>query len=68
FTNMLSVGTAPILQPLVGFILACFKHYTRHPNSIHYQVYYYQWALGVLMVCLIAAAVLGHWMPLRKLR
>ncbi|WP_264770022.1 MFS transporter [Coxiella burnetii] len=65
FTNALSVGTAPLLQPLVGLIL----HLTaRHSTDTeYYTIHDYQMALIVLPLLILAAGILAMWMPNRKL-
>ncbi len=57
FVNMLNVGGAPILQPLVGFLLAIANH--RHGN---YTAHHYQLALSILPVALLVAAWLGRYL------
>jgi len=59
FINMLSVGSAPLLQPLAGFLLALSSH-----HSSHYTVHQYQIALSILPLGLLAAAFLAKHLPL----
>ncbi len=66
FVNALSVGTAPVLQPLVGYILtraALSHHATSH---LLYTTRDYQWALLVVPVASLVAAVLAYYMPRRR--
>ncbi|MDF1654306.1 MAG: MFS transporter [Coxiellaceae bacterium] len=65
FTNMLSVGSAPIFQPIVGLIITlaamCF------PSHGHgYSVLNYQIGLTIVPLMTIAAAVLARHLPLRS--
>jgi MFS family permease len=58
FTNMLSVGSAPLLQPLAGFLLALSSH-----HGTHYTVHQYQFALSILPLGLLIAAYLARHLP-----
>ncbi len=58
FVNMLSVGSAPLLQPLAGFFLALSSH-----HGTHYTVHQYQIALTILPVGLLIAAWLSRYLP-----
>lgn len=58
FVNMLSVGSAPLLQPLAGFFLAFSS---RHGQ--HYPLHQYQLALTILPVGLLIAAWLARYLP-----
>jgi MFS family permease len=58
FVNMLSVGSAPILQPLAGFFLALSS---RH--GAHYPLHQYQLALSILPIGLLIAAWLARYLP-----
>ncbi|OGT25248.1 MAG: hypothetical protein A3I77_05370 [Gammaproteobacteria bacterium RIFCSPLOWO2_02_FULL_42_14] len=66
FTNMLCVVFAPILQPLVGFLII---HWDDHP-SIHHGVArslpHFQWALSVIPVLLIASAFIAYFLPKKE--
>ena len=65
FLNTLSVGCAPLLQPLVGLIL----HLTVHHHGIgadHYSVANYETALSILPLVVLSAAWLGWYVPGRK--
>ena len=65
FTNALSVGTAPLLQPLVGLILHLTAH---HPVvTTHENIHNYQIALIILPILILTAGILAMWMPNRKL-
>ncbi|RUR17452.1 MFS transporter [Legionella septentrionalis] len=57
FTNTLAVISAPLLQPLVGYLLDTFGHkgaYTLHD---------YHLALAVVPMCLLIATVLAWHLP-----
>jgi MFS family permease len=58
FVNMLSVGSAPLLQPLAGFFLALTS---RH--GAHYPLHQYQLALSILPIGLLIAAWLARYLP-----
>jgi|GEM_PF-6002672 len=58
FTNMLSVGSAPVLQPLAGLLLALSSH-----HSPHYTVHEYQIALTILPLGLLISAILAQYLP-----
>ena len=57
FTNMLCVIFAPILQPLVGFLMTHLDGKTPH---------YFQWAMSVVPLFLLVAAVIGFFLPQRR--
>ncbi len=65
FTNMLSVGTAPILQPLVGLIMHLVA---KHSGSLsdQYTVHDYQMALMVIPALVVVSAILVRWIPNRR--
>lgn len=57
FTNMLCVIFAPILQPLVGFLI------THLHGAVHA---YFQWSMSVVPLFLLFAAVIGFFLPQRR--
>ncbi len=59
FVNMMSVGSAPLLQPLAGFLLVLSSH-----HGTHYTVSEYQIALSILPIGLLIAAFLSRHLPL----
>lgn len=59
FVNMMSVGSAPLLQPLAGFLLVLASH-----HGTHYTVRDYQIALSILPLGLLIAAFLARYLPL----
>ena len=58
FVNMLSVGSAPLLQPVAGFLLALSSH-----HGTHYTVHQYQFALTILPIALLIAVILAQYLP-----
>lgn len=65
FTNMLSVGAAPIFQPIVGMIIS-LSAYLIPMHGHGYSVLHYQIGLTVVPLMTIAAAVLARHLPLRR--
>jgi MFS family permease len=67
FTNALCVGTVPIFQPLIGYLLHVSARW-RHsgPGLEAYDTIDYQWALSVLPVSLMIAAVLAWFIFSKK--
>ncbi len=66
FVNTFSVGTAPILQPLIGLVLVLLaSHNAPGAAVLHYSVSDYQIALSILPVLLLVAAWLGWKLPAR---
>lgn len=57
FTNMFAVISAPIFQPLEGFLLDNFKH------SEQYQLIDYQYSLLLIPALLFIAAFIGLLLP-----
>lgn len=58
FVNMLSVGSAPLLQPVAGLLLALSSH-----HSINYTVHDYQVALSILPLGLLISIFLARHLP-----
>jgi MFS family permease len=58
FTNTLAMLSAPLLQPLVGYLLDIFS---TTPDV--YTLYDYQKALLIVPIALILASVLAHFLP-----
>lgn len=58
FTNTLGMLSAPLLQPLVGYLL---DHFSGH--SGHYSLSDYQSALLIIPVALIVASILSQYLP-----
>lgn len=64
--NALSVGTAPILQPLVGLVLTKMALLHHVVNPVNYLVRDYQWALVLIPLGTLIAAVLAFYIPERR--
>ncbi len=62
FVNMLSVGSAPILQPVSGFLLSLLSHHSMG----HYSVEQFQGALSFLPLALLSASVIAIYIPNRQ--
>lgn len=65
FTNMLSVGTAPIFQPIVGLIMTAVATGFFHHGYVDYSVGDYAWGLTIVPVMTLAAAIIACYVPLR---
>ncbi len=66
FTNMLSMASAPILQPLVGMLISLAAIWA--PVHAHgYSVMSYQVGLTIVPLMTLAASVLARWLPLRRM-
>ena len=67
FTNTMSVGFAPILQPLIGGILHfVYRSHIHGTGLMSYDLHDYQLSLLVLPATLVIAAVLGFLIPERR--
>jgi MFS family permease len=58
FTNTLGMLSAPLLQPLVGYLLDYFSGHTGHYHLADYQA-----ALLIIPVVLIVASILSQYLP-----
>lgn len=58
FTNTLGMLSAPLLQPLIGYLL---DHFSGH--SGHYSLSDYQSALLIIPLALILASILSQYLP-----
>lgn len=58
FTNAICMLTAPLFQPVVGFILDW-----RQPTHGHYTLVDYRYGFSVLILAPLCAALLGWFMP-----
>lgn len=63
FTNMLCVMTAPILQPLVGFLMNYFNEHGVHNNVLHYSLWHFELAISIVPISVAIAAILGLFLP-----
>lgn len=66
FVNTLSVGMAPIFQPLIGLILYLLAAHDHPFDMKHYTVPEFQIALMVIPVCLAIATWLAWFIPSRR--
>ncbi len=62
FVNMVSVGVAPLLLPLLGLLID-LAH--RFHGTVHRTVYDYQMGLLVLPLVLILSGMMTIWMPVK---
>ncbi|MEE3003155.1 MAG: MFS transporter [Pseudomonadota bacterium] len=60
FTNTLAVVTAPMMQPLVGYLLDVIS------GPKHHTVLDFQLALGVIPLCLLVGSILACFLPTAK--
>lgn len=66
-TNMLSVASAPIIQPLIGLILYLLSNHHHHQTNFDaYSIGHFQLALSVIPLFVGLAAIVGFWLPNRK--
>ncbi len=66
FVNTFSVGSSPIFQPLIGFILYLLARHDHPFEMKQYTVPEFQMALLIIPVCLAIAAWLAWFIPSRK--
>lgn len=67
FTNMISVGSAPLFQPLIGLFLYLFSKHTGLMSAQGCSLHHYQLSLSLIPILVIIAAVLGFFIPKRNL-
>lgn len=60
FINMAVVSGGAIFQPLIGILLHIFWHGTLKNNTPFYSASNYHWALTVLPLCYVLAAIVAH--------
>ena len=65
-TNMTSVGSAPILQPLIGLILYVLSDHSHQTSFDAYTVAHFQMALLIIPLLVAVAAIIGFWLPNRR--
>jgi len=58
FTNTLAMLSAPLLQPLVGYLMDLFNH----ENKV-YTLNDYQSALLIIPLALVLASILSQFLP-----
>ena len=66
FVNTLSVGSAPLLQPLVGWFMHMLSKGAQHGGTEVYSLQNYQMALLILPLLVLLAAGLARWMPRKR--
>ncbi|MFW0039675.1 MAG: MFS transporter [Coxiella endosymbiont of Dermacentor silvarum] len=64
FVNALSVGAAPLLQPIIGFVLHLTAHSVTNVRE-YYSIHNYQEALTLIPLLILIAGILTKWMPVR---
>lgn len=62
-TNMLCVIFAPILQPLVGFLISHFDATPAIHHAVARSLIHFQLALVVVPVLLLASSVIAYFLP-----
>jgi MFS family permease len=64
FTNMLAVATAPILQPIIGWVLYLSNRHPATHSRLHtYELHHYHIALSLIPLCLMLAIFLAFKIP-----
>jgi len=66
FTNMLSVMSAPILQPLIGLALYLFSKGAARHEITAYSVPHFQLALTIIPIYVLVAAWIACRLPERQ--
>lgn len=66
FTNMMCVGSAPIMQPLVGLMLYLLSDHVRQTTFDAYSIAHFQLSLLIIPLFILVAGVLSFWLPNRK--
>ena len=67
FVNMLSVASAPIFQPLIGFVLFVLSGEVAFHEITAYSVFHFQIALSIVPLFVLAAALIACRLPERSL-
>jgi MFS family permease len=69
FVNTISVGTAPLLQPLVGYILykMAADHLQEHHLVATYSLHAFHVALSFMLLAFIFSAIISWFLPSRKI-
>ena len=65
-TNMLCVVFAPILQPLIGFLVTWMNHRDGLSEVLSQSISHFEWAMSVIPFLMILAAFLAFFLPARK--
>jgi MFS family permease len=66
FTNMLCVVFAPILQPLVGFLVTWMNHRDGLSDVLSQSIPHFEWAMSVIPCLMVLAAGLAYFLPARR--
>lgn len=62
--NMMCVGSAPILQPVIGYLMRMHQHsYSAHSTV---NLWHFQWAMSLIPFLLLVGSVLAVFLPERK--
>ena len=64
FVNALSVGAAPLFQPIVGFVLHLTASSATNVRE-YYSIHNYQEALTLIPFLILIAGILTKWMPVK---
>lgn len=62
FVNAISVASAVVFQPLVGYLLVYFSRYS---SSGHYTLRSYHLALGCVLLSFVISMIIGLFLPER---
>lgn len=65
-TNMLCVAFAPILQPLVGWLVTWMNHRDGLSDVLSQSVVHFEWAMSVIPFLMVFAAGLAYFLPARR--
>ncbi len=65
FVNTWCVGTAPVMQPLIGLVLYLLNSHAAGKGVVHYSLHQYQAALVMIPLLLIVGAGLARFIPNR---
>lgn len=63
--NALSVGFAPLLQPIIGLVLHLTARSLTNVNE-YYSIHNYQEALTLIPLLILIAGILTKWMPVKE--
>ena len=66
-TNMASVGSAPVLQPLIGLTLYLLSDHSHQTSFDTYTIAHFQMALLIIPFFILVAAIIGFWLPDRQI-
>ena len=64
FVNALSVGAAPLFQPVIGFVLHLTARSATNVGE-YYSIHNYQEALTLIPFLILIAGILTKWMPVK---